>query len=60
MPNRPPLAAAREHATKTLIAKYADEHQSYVDEYLGRKGWHQEEVTRHRWVNAPATAEGGK
>ena len=55
--NRPPLAAAREHATKLLITNHADEHQGYVDEYLGRAGWVQKTVTAHRWVNEGPAAQ---
>lgn len=48
---RPPLAAAREHATKELIKKYASEHEALTNEYLNRAGWEYKSETRHRWVS---------
>ena len=47
--NRPPLATAREHATKALIEAHRAEHEALVQEYLDRAGWVREEVTTHRW-----------
>lgn len=56
--NRPPLAAAREHATKALIEKHRAEHEALAQEYLDRKGWVREEVTTHRWTTVSKGEEG--
>lgn len=56
--NRPPLSAAREHATKALIAAHADEHQTLIEEYLNRAGWEYKSETRHRWVTVTKGEEG--
>lgn len=55
--NRPPLSAAREHATKKLIAAHETEHFKYVDEYLADRGWEYKQEIRHRWV--PTKGEEG-
>lgn len=54
MAARPPLKAAREHATKTLIKNHEEEHAALVQEYLDRAGWERVEVTTHRWKNTGA------
>lgn len=49
--NRPPLAEARDYATKALIDEHKDEYQELVDNYLEIKGWTRQTETTQRWVN---------
>lgn len=46
---RPPLQAAREYATKKLIAKEQASFNAFMDEYLAEKGWSQQSETVTRW-----------
>lgn len=49
MANRPPIKAAREAATRALIAKYQDEWDTFVEIELGNHGWRQQSETVTRW-----------
>jgi hypothetical protein len=52
MAARPPIKAAHEAATKTLIEKHRSEWDDLVANFLANLGWEQREVTMKKWQHS--------